>query len=116
MRLTCPTCNYSWESAAQSRSRCGSCGRAVSVPRYQVEASWSENETEPGGSPGVPAGIAAVVLIAIGAGMIRHARRADPLLQPEGYKAWHWWLGGLTCIGSGCLLGAYAIGIIGGGE
>ncbi len=116
MTLTCPTCGYAWESVAQSRSRCGSCGRAVSVPRYGVEERQATYEGEPGGSPRAAAGVAAIVLIGAGYLMIRHAKRADPALQPDGYKAWHWWLGGLVCLGSGCLLGAYAIGMIGGGE
>ena len=43
-------------------------------------------------------------------------RRQTPLDEPEGYKAWHWVLGGLGCLGSGGLLGAYALGMIGGEE
>lgn len=48
--------------------------------------------------------------------MIHHAKTADPAHQPEGYKAWHWVLAGLGCLGSGGLLGAYALGMIGGEE
>jgi hypothetical protein len=116
MRLTCPTCGYAWESTAQSRSRCGVCRRVVSVPRYGVEERQATYEGEPGGSPRAPAGVAAILLIGSGYLMIRHAKRADPSLQPEGYKAWHWWLGGLACLGTGGLLGLYALGMIGGGE
>ena len=93
MRLTCPTCGYAWDSTAQSRSRCGACGRAVSVPRYGVEDRRASYQGEPG-SGRVPAGVAAIILMGAGYLMIRHAKEADPALQPEGYKAWHWWLAG----------------------
>jgi hypothetical protein len=45
--------------------------------------------------------------------MLHHAKTADPDSEPEGYKAWHWVLGGLGSLGFGGLLGAYALGIIG---
>ncbi len=113
MWLTCPTCGYAWESSAKSRSRCSSCGKAVSVPRSHVETEWSGFDGEHDGSR-MPAGVFAVLLIAAGFLILRHAKTADPAEQPEGYKAWHWFLGGLFCLGSGGLLGAYAIGMIGG--
>jgi hypothetical protein len=62
----------------------------------------------------MPLDVIAVVLLAAGIWMLHHAKAADPAEQPEGYKAWHWVLGGLGCLGSGGLLGAYAIGMIGG--
>jgi hypothetical protein len=113
MWLTCPTCGYAWESSAKTRSRCGLCGKAVSVPRSYVETGWSGYEGEHEGSR-MPLGVIAVVLIAAGCWMLHHAKAADPAEQPEGYKAWHWVLSGLGCLGSGGLLGAYALGMIGG--
>ena len=111
MWLTCPTCGYAWESRAKSRSRCGSCGKAVSIPRSYPE-TWSDHEGEPNGSR-MQVGVIAVVLIAAGCLMLHHAKIADPAQELEGYKTWHWVLGGLGCLGSGGLLGAYVLGIIG---
>jgi hypothetical protein len=61
----------------------------------------------------MPLGVIAVLLIAAGLLMFHHAKAADPPQQPQGYKAWHWVLAGLGCVGSGGLLGAYALGMIG---
>jgi hypothetical protein len=61
-------------------------------------------------------GVIAVVLITAGLWMLHHAKTTDPDDEPDGYKAWHWVLAGLGCVGSGGLLGAYAIGMIGGEE
>jgi len=115
MWLTCPTCGYAWESSAKTRSRCGLCGKAVSVPRSYVETRWSGYEGEPDGSR-MHVGVIAVVLITAGLWMLHHAKTTDPDDEPDGYKAWHWVLAGLGCVGSGGLLGAYAIGMIGGEE
>jgi hypothetical protein len=115
MWLTCPTCSYAWESRAKTRTRCGLCGKAVSVPRSYVEAGSPEYAGEPDGSR-MPAGVVVALLIAAGFWMLHHAKTTDPEYEPEGYKAWHWVLAGLGCLGSGGLLGAYAIGMIGGEE
>jgi hypothetical protein len=45
--------------------------------------------------------------------MLRHAKTADPERQPADYKAWHWVAGGIVCLGSGALLGAHVLGMIG---
>jgi hypothetical protein len=58
-------------------------------------------------------GVIAVALIAAGCWMLHHAKAADPDQEPEAYKAWHWVLAGLGCLGSGGLLGAYVLGVIG---
>ncbi len=113
--MTCPTCGYAWESRAKTRSRCGACHKTVSVPSSYVDATWSGYESEPDGSR-MPVGVVAVVVIAAGIWMLHHAKTTDPADEPEGYEAWHWVLGGLGCLVSGGLLGAYAIGVIGGEE
>jgi hypothetical protein len=112
MWLTCPTCSHGWESSAKTRSQCGLCGKAVSVPRSYVEAGWSGYEGEHEGSR-MPLGVIAVVLIAAGLWMLHHAKTTDPSQESDSYRAWHWVLGGLGCLGSGGLLGAYALGMIG---
>jgi hypothetical protein len=61
-------------------------------------------------------GAIAVVLIAAGLWMLYRAKTTDPAQEPGSYRAWHWVLGGLGFIGSGGLLGAYALGVIGGEE
>ena len=115
MWLTCPTCGHGWESRAKKRSRCGSCRKTVSVPAPM----WMQRGRGMRVSlaaPAFPVGVVAVVLIAAGIWMLYHAKTTDPADEPEGYEAWHWVLGGLGCLGSGGLLGAYAIGVIGGEE
>jgi len=113
MWLTCPTCGYAWESRAKTRSRCGSCRKTVSVPSSYVDARWSGHEGEPDDSR-MPVGVLAVVLIAAGLWILHHPKTTDPADEPEGYRAWHWVLAGLGFLGSGGLLGAYAVGMIGG--
>ena len=115
MWLTCPTCSHGWGSSAKTRSRCGSCGKAVSVPRSYVETGFSQYGDEPDGSR-MQVGAVAVVLIAVGFWMLYRAKTTDPAQEPGSYRAWHWVLGGLGFIGSGGLLGAYALGVIGGEE
>jgi hypothetical protein len=87
----------------------------VSVPRSYVETGWSGYEGEPDGSR-VQLGAVAVVLIAAGLWMLYHAKTTDPADEPASYRAWHWVVAGLGFVGSGGLLGAYALGVIGGEE
>jgi hypothetical protein len=72
------------------------------------------SDEEPVGASGFPVGLVGVALIVAGAWMLYHAKTADAERQPAGYKAWHWVAGGAVCLGCGALLGAYAIGLIGG--
>ncbi len=112
--LTCGGCGHSWESSAKSRSRCGSCGKAVSVPSYggAVESRGRADIGESSTGGGTIA--LAVVFIIAGAFMLHHARTTDPARQPPGYRAWHWVAGGILCIGTGLVFGAYAVGFLGG--
>jgi hypothetical protein len=111
MRLTCPGCGHGWESNAQTRSRCGSCGKAVSVPSSARQVGGENGQVVP---TATSPGLIAVVLIGAGALMLYHAREADPERQAPGFKAWHWVLGGSVCLASGVVVGAWAIGLIGG--
>ena len=101
MLLTCGNCGHSWESSAKSRSRCGNCGKAVSVPSDGAAvASRGRADIGPGSTGGGTMALA-VVFVIFGAFLLHHAKTADPTRQPPGYRAWHWVAGGIFSIGAG---------------
>jgi hypothetical protein len=107
--VSCPNCGHTWESrAASGRTRCGSCGKAVSVPA--AAGRWEPDEpATTGESPASGLGLFAVVLCIAGALMLNHARTADPAQQPPEYRSWKWVAGGIVCLGSGVGLGWLAV-------
>lgn len=105
--VTCPVCAHSWDSVAKSRTRCGSCGKVVSVSGASTPDRYDPEPSED--SPTIGLGFIAVGFCCAGVWMLQHARTADPQRQAPGYKAWHWTAGGVGCVGIGLLLGYLAV-------
>jgi hypothetical protein len=105
--IVCPYCGHGWQSAAKTRTRCGGCGKAVTVPRELAVAPVEEVQPADFGL-GYGLGAAALCLIA-GVWMIHRARTRDPRAMPDANAPWRWVAGGVVCIGASMLLGYVAV-------